>query len=116
MEWAAGYELQDYGNTIKVTSFLNNLSTEPKMVRLDYELVVDGKHYPPKGIITLMGLPPATIGGERTIPGQTLDFIWIIFDTPPGRAPDQEAKAFMLAKDLRLYWRSYDVQCKLTLF
>ncbi len=115
LEWtAASYELRDGGNTISVACTINNLSDHTKTIRLDWVLVVDGQQYPAKGISTLIP-PPASVGGERSIAGEGTDLLWVLFDTPPGRDPDQEAKAFMQGKDVRIFWPSFNTQLKIGL-
>ena len=116
LDWIApSYELRDYGNTVSVACIINNTSDQIKTIHLDWVLVVDGQQYPPKDIVVLMGQPPASIGEERSIAGGGADLLWVLFDTPPGRGPDQDAKAFMQDRDVMIFWPSFNTQIKLGL-
>ena len=114
LNWSASYELTDFGNTISVTCMFENMSSnQAKTVLLDWVLVIDGQKYLPKGFNTLVGLPPASAGAEHSVPAGGVELLWVLFDMPPGRSPDQDAKAFMQTKDVMIAWPSANIQLKI---
>jgi hypothetical protein len=82
-------------------------------VHPDWELVVNGQHYPAKRIYWARAGQSGLVSGEYSIAGGQGSAFWVYFDTPPGRAPDQQADAFMKGKDVRIFWRSFNTQIKL---